>query len=174
MKSDSPKLPPNLAAVRNALAKYEDPLAAIRDGYFSTLGCVDFPKGSGGPGMMSYKPGGMGVHFLNAGLIGPKLDPLKPQILLYQPVGDKLKLVGVEYFVPLSVSKTAPMVLGTKLDGPMVGHTPVLPATLTHWDLHVWLWKDNPNGIMHSTNSTTSCPPGPYTFHEGATRMVTP
>ena len=40
-----PKLPANLAAVRTALDKYQDPIVAIRDGYFSTLGCIDFPTG---------------------------------------------------------------------------------------------------------------------------------
>ena len=23
-----------------------------------------------------------------------------------------------------------------------------MPAQLRHWDLHVWLWKDNPNGMF--------------------------
>jgi hypothetical protein len=168
----APKLPPNLAAVRTALEKYKDPIVAVRDGYFSTVGCVDYPQGGGGKEMMAYKPGGMGVHFLNPALIGPKLDSLKPQVLIYEPVGNKLQLVAAEWFMPTAVSKVAPMILGTKLDGPMEGHAPVLPVELHHWDLHVWLWKDNPNGLMHSTNSTIKCPDGPYTFHEAATKMV--
>jgi hypothetical protein len=45
-------LTPELVEVRDALAKYADPVVAIRDGYFSTLGCVVYPNG------------GMGVHFL--------------------------------------------------------------------------------------------------------------
>ena len=167
-------LPRNLTTVRAALEKYRDPVAAVRDGYFSTLGCVDYPNGGGGMGEMAYKPGGMGVHFLNPALIGPTLDSLKPQILIYEPVGDRLQLVAAEWFVPTAVSKEAPTIFGTKLDGPMVGHAPILPVELHHWDLHVWLWKDNPNGLMHSTNSTIKCPDGPYTFHEQATKMVKP
>jgi hypothetical protein len=169
-----PMLRPNLSAVRAALDKYRDPIAAVRDGYFSTVGCVDYPKGGGGMGQMPYKPGGMGVHFLNPAFIGPKLDSLKPQVLIYEPVGDRLQLVAAEWFVPTAVSKTAPMIFGTKLDGPMEGHAPVLPAELSHWDLHVWLWKDNPNGLMHSTNSTVKCADGPYAFHEQATKIVKP
>ena len=50
---------------------------------------------------MSYKPGGMGVHFLNTALIGPTLDPTKPQVLIYEPVADnKLQLVAAEWFSP--------------------------------------------------------------------------
>jgi len=172
MQQAAPKLPANLTATRAALEKYQDPIAAVRDGYFSTVGCVDYPKGGGGMGEMAYKPGGMGVHFLNPALIGPKLDSLKPQVLIYEPVGTKLRLVAAEWFVPTAVSKDAPSIFGKKLDGPMEGHAPVLPVELHHWDLHVWLWKNNPNGVMDPTNSTVSCPDGPYTFHEMATKMV--
>ena len=174
MQRALPKQPANLAATRAALDKYQDPIAAIRDGYFSTVGCVDYPKGGGGMEEMTYKPGGMGVHFLNAALIGPKLDSLKPQVLIYELVGPRLRLVAAEWFVPTAVSKEALSIFGTRLDGPMEGHAPVLPVELHHWDLHVWLWKENPNGLMHPTNSTVKCPDSPYTFHEMATKMVEP
>lgn len=168
-----PNLPPNLHRTRAALEKYQDPIAAIRDGYFSTLGCVEYPKG-GGLGEIAYKPGGMGVHFLNPALIGPTLDSLKPQVLIYEPVDNRLRLVAAEWFVPTAVSKEAPRIFGTKLDGPMEGHVPILPVELHHWDLHVWLWKDNPNGLMHPTNPGVKCPDGPYTFRERAPTMVHP
>lgn len=172
--TSEPALPANLAATRAALAKYQDPIAAVRDGYLSTVACIDYPKGGGGMGEMSYKPGAMGVHFLNASFIGPKLDSLKPQVLIYEPSGNSLRLVAAEWFVPTALAKEAPEIFGRKLDGPMEGHAPVLPPELHHWDLHVWLWKANPNGVMESTNSAVSCPAGPYTFHEMATHMVTP
>jgi len=171
-KASPPNIPANLKARGAALEKYQDPIVAVREGYLSTLGCVDYPKGGGGEGQMAYKPGGMGVHFINPSLIGPTLDSLKPQVLIYEPVGNQLRLVAAEWFMPLAVSAEAPTIFGTKLDGPMEGHAPVLPVELSHWDLHVWLWKDNPNGLMHSTNSNIKCPDGPYTFHEMATRMV--
>src|SRR4051812_46832413 len=52
-------------AVRAALDKYKDPIAAVRDGYLSTIGCVDFTGGGMEHGSMEYKPGAMGVHFIN-------------------------------------------------------------------------------------------------------------
>ncbi len=73
-------LSPDLEAARVALAKYSDPFVAVRDGYFSTLACMDFPKGVT-DGSIEYPPGAMGVHLL----IGPRLDPAKPQVLIYEP-----------------------------------------------------------------------------------------
>src|SRR5207237_5614173 len=92
-----PALSPALAATRKALDRYRDPIVAVHDGYFSTLGCIEYST-AGGHGDMEYKSGGMGVHFLNPAFIGPTLDSLKPQVLIYEPVGDKLRLVAAEWF----------------------------------------------------------------------------
>ena len=166
-----------LNAVKAALDKYKDPIVAVREGYLSTLGCVDFPAGGMEHGSMEYKPGAMGVHFINMALVGPKLDSTKPQVLLYEPVGDKLVLTGAEWFVPTELAKTTPTILGHQLMGPMEGHAPVMPAELHHWDLHVWLWKTNPNGMFSATNSAVKCPKTGYgyTFAENAPpKMVKP
>lgn len=165
-----------LNAVKAALDKYKDPIAAVRDGYYSTVGCVDFPQGGMEHGSMEYKPGAMGVHFINMSLVGPKLDSTKPQVLLYEPVGDKLVLTGAEWFVPTAVAKTPPTVLGHQLMGPMEGHAPVMPADLHHWDLHVWLYKNNPNGMFSPTNSAVKCPTTGYgyTFADAPPKMVKP
>jgi hypothetical protein len=155
---------PDLQAARIALAKYSDPFVAIKDGYFSTLACMDFPKGLT-DGSVEYPPGAMGVHFLNPANIGPKLDPAKPQVLIYEPVGGKLVLAGAEWFVPVQAAGgVVPTIFGQTLAGPMDGHEPIMPASLRHYDLHVWLWKDNPRGMFTSTNAALKCTPGsPYT-----------
>ena len=75
-------LPPELEKVKSALEKYQDPIVAVHDGYFSTLGCVEFPA-PGAPGEVPYAAGGMGVHFFNVTLMGPEVDPLRPQVLVY-------------------------------------------------------------------------------------------
>ncbi|MBA2565823.1 MAG: hypothetical protein H0V09_10435 [Gemmatimonadetes bacterium] len=148
------KLPPELTAARDALARYQDPIVAVRDGYFSTLACVEYPDG------------GMGVHFLNMATLGPTVDPSKPNVLIYQPVGNKLRLAAAEWFVPLASGvKERPQIFGQPFDGPMAGHEPVQPAELHHYDLHVWLWKSNPAGVFHSTNPDLKCPEKePYTL----------
>ncbi|HEY5609446.1 MAG TPA: hypothetical protein VIM38_14025, partial [Alphaproteobacteria bacterium] len=88
--SDVKGLPPELEKLRTALVKYDDPVKAVHDGYFSTLGCVEYPTGA------------MGVHFLNPALIGPEPDPMKPILLLYEPDGERLRLVAVEWLIPLA------------------------------------------------------------------------
>jgi len=165
----SSALSPELVSAKSALAKYSDPLVAIRDGYFSTVACIDFPKGAV-DGPIEYPPGAMGVHFLNTANIGPQLDPAKPQVLIYEPDGTKLKLVAAEWFVPAAAvtGDKSPAIFGQTLAGPMAGHEPIMPAALRHYDLHVWLWKDNPKGMFTSTNAAVKCDPkAPYTHAEG-------
>ena len=149
-----------IETARAALAKYSDPFAAVKDGYFSTLACIDFPNGAT-DGTVVYPPGAMGVHLLNPANIGPVLDPAKPQVLIYEPVGDKLVLAAAEWFVPVQVAgATVPAIFGQTLAGPMDGHEPIMPVSLRHYDLHVWLWKDNPRGMFTSTNAAVKCDPG--------------
>lgn len=109
-----PELPPELEPVREALAKYQDPVLAVRDGYFSTLGCVQYPDG------------GMRVHFLNPRLFGPEPDPLAPQILVYEPDAEgQLHLVAAEWFIPLATGvEGRPELLGQPFNGAMEGHEP--------------------------------------------------
>jgi hypothetical protein len=162
----------DLEALRSALRKYEDPYVAVHDGYFSTVGCVVIEK-PGAPGHMPYKPGGMGVHFINLGTIGPVPDPAKPQVLLYEPDGDKLRLTGAEWFVPLSTGvKERPVLWGRPFDGPMTGHPPLLPMELSHYDLHVWLYKPNPLGVFAPTNPRVTCKGHPYRLAEEAPHLV--
>jgi hypothetical protein len=167
-----PEVAPDLSRVRSALEKYKDPYVAIHDGYFSTLGCVEIDR-AGGPGQVPYKPGGMGVHFLNVSLIGPVPDPAKPPVLIYEPDGDKLRLVAAEWFIPLATGvKERPTLWNKPFDGPMTGHPPLLPMELTHYDLHVWLYKPNPLGTFAPTNPDVKCTGHPYRLVEEAPKMV--
>ena len=170
--AENPKeMTPELQKLREALDKYRDPVMAIHDGYFSTLGCVEYPK-PGAAGQVPYPAGGMGVHFFNVMLLG-NLDPFSPQVLVYQPVGGKLRLVAAEYFIPLSPEvKERPQLFGHPFDGPMVGHHPLMPHEMTHYDLHVWLWKTNPAGLFAPTNPDVKCPKAAYTLQEIAPRLV--
>jgi hypothetical protein len=165
-------LPSELQSVRALLDKYSDPIVAVHDGFLSTLGCVEYPKG-GSEGAMRYAPGGMGVHFINMGNVGPTLDPAKPQVLIYEPVGDKLRLVAAEWFMPAQIAGTTrPSIFGKELEGPMEGHKPLMPAEVHHYDLHVWLWKTNPEGVFSPTNPAVKCPAAAYSFAEDAPKMV--
>ena len=168
-------LPPELQNVRKLLDKYNDPIVAVHDGFYSTVGCIDYPQG-GGEGAMRYAKGAMGVHFINMGNVGPALDPAKPQVLIYEPTADnKLRLVAAEWFMPTEIAGgKAPTIFGQALGGPMEGHKPLMPDGLHHYDLHVWLWKTNPEGVFSPTNPAVKCPAGGYSFAEAAPKMVHP
>jgi len=162
--------PDGLQAVQAAASRYHSIAQAQRDGYTTeNEPCVSAPPP---PGFT----GAMGIHAVNPALIGDgAIDPLRPELLLYLPKANgKLKLVGVEYFAvalanteagpapwfgenepPLGFFTPAPLVLGQTFDGPMPGHTPTMPW---HYDLHVWLWADNPAGLFAPFNPALVCP----------------
>ena len=157
-------------AMRKALSKYEDPYVAVRDLYLSTVACVHY-DGTKMEGHMDYPKGGMGVHFVNLTIQGPP-DPLKPNVLLYEPVDGKLKLVGAEWLVPLAAAKERPSLLGQPFQGPMEGHEPLIPQGFHHYDLHAWLFKDNPLGMFSPTNPNLTCEGSDFSLMEMPTKLV--
>jgi hypothetical protein len=141
-----------LQAVKAATARYHSLTQARKAGY-TTAGepCVQSPLGA------------MGIHAVNPPLLASDaIDPLRPELLLYLPgKHGKLRLVGVEYWKAdadqnLGTDGDRPLLFGTvPFDGPMPGHTPTMPI---HYDLHVWLWADNPSGLFAPFNPSLACP----------------
>jgi len=157
-------------ALRKAMEKYKDYKVAVRDLYLSTVGCVHY-SGEKIPGSMEYAKGAMGVHFVNLTIKGPP-DPMKPNVLIYEPVGKDLKLVAVEWLVPLTAdTKEVPSLFGQRFMGPMEGHEPLIPKEFHHYDLHAWLFKDNPLGMFAPTNPKVNCK-GSFALLESPTKMV--
>jgi hypothetical protein len=136
-----------LAAVRAATARYHSVEAAEADGYMAVSPCEELP----GQGVM-------GFHYLNPGYAQDLAStPEQPEILLYVPdQHGKLKLAGVEYFQAAAgrTAEQAPEILGVKFDGPMPGHSPDMPE---HFDLHLWLWEQNPSGLFAAWNPALTC-----------------
>ena len=132
----------SLKALHSATARFHSTVQATKAGYVEDSPCV------ASPGL-----GTMGFHWVNHDLVDPVFEPLKPEAVLYAPNGNgKLKLVAVEYIV-INTGQPAPAFDGHPFD---VGGTPVPVA---HWSLHVWIHKDNPNGIFTPFNPTISCSP---------------
>jgi len=158
-------------ALRKAMEKYQDYKVAVRDLYLSTVGCVHY-SGEKIPEHMVYAKGAMGVHFVNLTVKGPP-DPMKPNVLIYEPVGKKLKLVAVEWLVPSTPdTKETPTLFGQKFMGPMEGHEPLIPKEFVHYDLHAWLFKDNPLGTFAATNPKVNCKGYAHELLEKPTRMM--
>ena len=142
---------PDLAAqVRSETARFSATSAAIEAGYELEDHCVAHPD-----------LGGMGYHWVNGPLIDTEFEAMRPEALLYERDGNgEFQLTGVEYIVV-----AAP---GVALDGParpdfdghpfdIGGVPPLADAGVPHWSLHVWLHKDNPNGVFLPFNPSVSC-----------------
>lgn len=138
----------SLADIRAATAKYHNVDVALAHGYVPSSPCEE------------QEAGGMGVHYVNYGLLAQPIQLTKPAILLYVPTAHGPRLVGVEYLTPdadqdLGTDADRPSLLGVPFDGPMPGHTDEMPV---HYDLHVWVWKNNPSGMFAAWNPKVSCP----------------
>ena len=145
-----------LAQVRAATAKYHRVAEAVADGY--ELGWVN---GSGNrivAGCVSSPTAGaMGYHYFNAALMADNaVDELQPEVLVYAPSPDGLKLVAVEWVVrsadsnPPGVS-TPPSVLGMPM------HILVPPPGPAFYLTHAWIWAKNPAGMFADFNPDVSC-----------------
>ena len=158
-------------ALRKSMEKYKDWKVAVRDLYLSTTGCVHY-SGEKIPHHMEYPKGAMGVHFVNLTVRGAP-DPMKPNVLIYEPVGKKLNLVAIEWLVPLTPdTKERPSLFGQTFMGPMEGHEPLIPKQFVHYDLHAWLFKNNPLGMFAPTNPKVNCKGYDFSLLEKPTMMV--
>ncbi len=133
--------------IRSATAQYVDNvMAATSAGYSAALGCVSGPD-----------HGAMGIHYGNGSLGNGPIDPTHPQALIYEPQPDGgLKLVAVEFIILASAlpPNSAPQVDGHLMlyvDGPNRYGLPPF------FELHVWAWRDNPQGSFVDWNNHVSC-----------------
>jgi len=135
--------------VRRATERFRD-VRNVPAEYSPTLGCVSGPEA-----------GAMGVHFVNPGLlIDGTLDATQPEALIYEFKDGVARLVGVEFIVLAKVwhekhAENDPPILEGQLlhfvDSP---NRFGLPA---HYELHVWAWRDNPQGVFVDWNTRVSC-----------------
>jgi hypothetical protein len=82
-----------LAAARAATARYHDFNEALADG-FTDLGANPVEEDE--------------IEFVNFGLVDCTLDVLQPEALNYMASGHRLRLVGVEYSIPMACAPTPP------------------------------------------------------------------
>jgi hypothetical protein len=135
--------------VRDATRQFIDVNNAAPD-YAPAFGCVSGPD-----------HGAMGIHYLNGALLDGEIDVTRPEALIYEPVGNRRKLVGVEYIVDaqtwLSVPEhdnQPPQLEGQAFQ--FVG-SPNRYAIPAFFELHVWAWRDNPNGAFVDWNDNVTC-----------------
>ena len=142
---DSAKL---VQTVRDATRQYLDINSAINAGYGPLFGCV---SGS--------DHGAMGIHYVNPKLLNGTVNATTPQALIYEPSADgKMTLVGVEFIADAATwleNNTAPPVLEGQVflfvDAPNRFNIP------SFFELHVWAWRDNPQGSFVDWNNQVTC-----------------
>ena len=140
-----------LDAARAATAKYSDVDAATQAGYGK------FPDAAGVDCIDLRGEGGMGVHFVNGGLVGDDvIDPNNPEALVYEPHGKQLKLVALEYIVFADNWKKAapPSLFARSFDYTPAPNRFGIPA---FWSLHAWVFKHNPAGNVMAWNPHVTC-----------------
>jgi len=149
MQPDAKSSSSNLVGlVRSATQQYIDVNAAGRAGYAPFLGCVTGPD-----------HGAMGVHYVNGALLNGQLDVANPQALIYEPSDGAMRLVGVEYIIFADAwlanhNNTPPALEGQVfqfVDSPNRFNVPAF------FELHVWAWRDNPQGAYVDWNNHVSC-----------------
>jgi len=138
--------------VRDSTDRFHEVAQAEREGYALSFGCVSGPD-----------QGAMGLHFINMNLVGSGvIDPTRPQIILYEPTADgRLNLTGADFLVDAQQWDNDK----THKPGP-----PELMGQLFHYfeapnrfglkpfyTLHVWAWKDNPNGAFVNWHPGVAC-----------------
>ena len=125
--------------VRDATKQFTNVNAATAAGYQPFLGCVSGPD-----------HGAMGNHYVNGALVADGvLDASRPEVLIYEASGNALQLVGVEFVVIaetwLKNHDTPPVLEGQTFQFVNIPNRYGLPA---HFELHVWAWRDNPDGAF--------------------------
>jgi hypothetical protein len=120
---------------------------AIAAGYGPFLGCV---SGS--------DHGAMGIHYVNPSLLNGTIDATHPQALIYEPSDGQMKLVGVEFITDAATwlkNNSSPPVLDGQVflfvDSPNRFNIP------SFFELHVWAWRNNPQGAFVDWNNHVTC-----------------
>jgi hypothetical protein len=175
--SSSPKPgEPSLAEIRRATERFRDVKVALAEGYIRDPGNVcETAEMMGLPREL----GAMGIHYFRPDMLGisgppnPRVDGngthtdfRKPAILIYEPQADgSLELIAIENLVFAKSWKAAgndapPSFHGVAYD--TMADDPATPIDEAHnfephHDRHVWLYRENPNGVFAQFNPRVTC-----------------
>jgi hypothetical protein len=146
-------------------AAFDNPFTAMSVGWRNATACVSGPD-----------HGAMGIHLLfnpspRPDQPPPKvadgiLEPTDPEALIYEPTGNGtgFRLVGVE-FIELAdhwaqmVRADSTLPPTPRVDGHLMNYvgTPNRFGLPAFYELHVWAFADNPNGVFADWNTLVNC-----------------
>ena len=142
---ENKKMPsPLVEKVRKATARFQDINVAIAEGY------------AAGPCVSGPNRGAMGVHLINTDLLTKEVDAETPEALIYEPSPDgRMRLVGVEIITLASDwVNEVPVLDGHLLNYVGAPNRYGIPA---FYEIHVWAWRNNPDGTFADWNPRVSC-----------------
>lgn len=177
---------PDLAAVRKATERFRDIKVALAEGYIrDPFDLCDTAEMMGRPATL----GAMGVHYFKPDVLGitgppdPKVrgtgihtDFLRPSILIYEPQANgSFELVAVENLAFEDAWKKAGHTEPPSFYGVAYNYMADDPKTAAdeahqfapHFDRHVWIYRENPNGVFAPFNPNVTC-----RHHKGATMKM--
>jgi hypothetical protein len=136
--------------VREATERFQNVEVAEGEGYALQFGCVSGPD-----------YGAMGLHYVNFPLVlDGDLDPMHPEIVIYEAMPDgRLKLTGADFLVLKDAwhakhGAAPPQLMGQLLH---LFESPNRFGLPEFYTLHVWAWKENPNGTFVNWHPRVSC-----------------
>jgi hypothetical protein len=138
-----------LAGLREVTARFHNMEMARAAGYETQIT----------PCWAHHSAGAMGYHYGNTDLLDAKVDLLEPEVVMYEPQpGGHMRLVGMEYIVPLAAWEEAGHDLDDPADVPeLLGQKYTRHSFLPIFKLHIWLWRDNPAGVFADWNPNVTC-----------------
>jgi hypothetical protein len=167
---------PTLAEVRAATAKYQDVKVALAEGYIrdpsnmcETADMMGRSAADGAMGVHYFRPDMLGINSTPGQRVngtGTYTDFRAPSILIYEPQADgSMQLVAVENLVFQASWAAAGHDSPPTFHGVAYDNMKDDPATATdeahffepHFDRHVWVYRENPNGVFTSFNPAVSC-----------------
>ena len=181
-----------LEEIRAATEKYQDPEVALADGYIrepmnlcTHAGDEDLPPHVGAMGIHFFRPDLLGITAAEPRVNGNGIhtDFLRPSILVYHTTADgTLKLGAVENLVWEQAWKEAgnegpPEFHGFRyfhrIDNPVTTYADEAHLFEPHYELHMWLYEENPAGVFAQFNPRVSCDhhDGPKTMAEAMALM---
>ena len=165
----------DLGRIRQATSRFRDINVALSEGYvIAPPGECVSAESEGQPRQL----GAMGVHLARIDLLGitgvvPRVngtgtntDFTQPTVLVYEPQADgKYELVAVENLVFAQAWHAAGHTAPPSFHGNQYYHMIDNPATPAdeahgfepHYELHIWLYRDNPAGMFMPFNTRASC-----------------
>lgn len=172
---------PSLVQVREATERFRDVNVALAEGFIrdpsntcETAEMLGLPTSQGAMGVHYFRPDLLGISAPPSPRVngnGTHTDFNQPAVLIYEPQADgSMELIAVENLVfkaswdaagngePPSFHKVP---YNTMADDPATAVDEAHNFE-PHYDRHVWIYRENPNGVFTPFNPRVTC-----AYHQG-------